>query len=389
MSKFGLLTSNKPAVNVGKTPCCGTSTSSSPKISCCPTPSFKPAEWIVGSVKTSAGIIPVVSTVLSKQEKWEHIKCRLGGFRNKYQITPGICAVGNPDSSSDVFVSSNYKLSFDEVRRELKGMNAWILVLDTKGINVWCAAGKGTFGTDELVNRINSVQLDRIVAHKRIIVPQLGAVGVSAYRVTKAAGFRVSFSPVRITDIREYIRAGYKATQQMRRVEFPIMDRLILTPIELNLVMPKFLYFMLLMLLVFGLRPNGILFADMISGGMPFIGLGLIAVFAGAFLTPVFLPFIPSRSFAIKGWIIGMLLTFPALKMISAFDDSLLLTASALIFFPVASSYLALQFTGATTFTSSSGVNKELRISLPLYILSSAVAAVLLVIYKLNQWGLL
>jgi len=67
-------------------------------------------------------------------------------FRMSYAISPGLYAVGNPTKESDVFVSANYKLSFDVLRRELKGFNAWILVLDTKGINVWCAAGKGTFG---------------------------------------------------------------------------------------------------------------------------------------------------------------------------------------------------------------------------------------------------
>jgi hypothetical protein len=388
MSKFGLITEKKPADNSANAPCCGDSAPSVQKVSCCPAPSFKPAEWIKGSVQTSAGVIPVVSTVLSKKEKWEHLKCRLGGFRNRYQVAPGLYAVGKPDKTSDVLVSSNYKLSFDVVRRELEGMNAWILVLDTKGINVWCAAGKGTFGTDELAVRIKAVQLDKIIDHKRIIVPQLGAVGVSAYMLAKMTGFRVAFGPVRIADVREYIASGYKTDRKMRIVEFPMKERLILTPIEVNAVMRKYLTFALAMLFFFGLRPSGFLFADMLSGGLPFIALGLVSVFAGAVLTPVLLPFIPSHSFAVKGWIIGMLLILPFLKLMSAFGGSSLLTLSALVFFPMASSYLALQFTGATTYTSPSGVNKELRKGLPVYFLSCGVAAVLLLVYKLEQWRL-
>ena len=68
----------------------------------------------------------------------------------RYRVDPGLYSLGNPDSSSPVFVSANYRLSFNALRGSLKNSNCWILVLDTKGINVWCAAGKGTFGTEEL-----------------------------------------------------------------------------------------------------------------------------------------------------------------------------------------------------------------------------------------------
>jgi CO dehydrogenase/acetyl-CoA synthase gamma subunit (corrinoid Fe-S protein) len=62
-----------------------------------------------------------------------------------------------------VLVSANYKLTFDSVRKNLNAFDCWLLILDTKGVNVWCAAGKGTFGTDELVSRINAVGLGEIV----------------------------------------------------------------------------------------------------------------------------------------------------------------------------------------------------------------------------------
>ena len=76
-----------------------------------------------------------------------------------YTVEPGLYAVGKPDERSPVLVTANYKLSFDKLRNELTGRNVWILVLDTKGINVWCSAGKGTFGTMELVGRIESTGL--------------------------------------------------------------------------------------------------------------------------------------------------------------------------------------------------------------------------------------
>lgn len=344
--------------------------------------------WSVGTHDSGAGSVLKVSTVLSAADKWEHIKCRISAFRNNYAVTPGLYAVGEPDAGADVFVSANYKLSFDHLRSALSKINAWVLVLDTKGINVWCAAGKGTFGSLELVKRITDVQLARVVKHRRIIVPQLGAPGIAAHVVLQETGFRVSYGPVRAGDIPAYIASGYRASENMRTITFPLIDRLILTPMEINPAMKKYyLWFALLILTVFGLQPSGIYFRDAWSGGFPFLVLGLVSVFTGAFLTPLLLPFIPFRAFALKGWIAGILSvlvvsSMPGLRM----PDAHILRAAAYLFFPLASSYIALQFTGSTTFTGVSGVKKELKLSIPLYIAGSASFVAMLIVYKLLEW---
>lgn len=304
----------------------------------------------------------------------------------RYSVEPGLYAIGEPDSESDVFVTANYKLSFDILRKEMKGLNAWILVLDTKGINVWCAAGKGTFGTDELVRRINEAQLHKVVNHRKIIVPQLGAVGVNARAVQKRTDFRVYFGPVYAKDIPVYIEAGCKKTPEMRTVKFPIIDRLVLTPMEIIPAMKKFPIFALIVLLLFGLQQSGIIFKDALSGGIPFLLLGLISILSGAFITPVLLPFIPFRSFGVKGWIAGMIFTYTIMQIIRL---DILPAISSYIFFPLASSYIALQFTGSTTFTGMSGVKKELKIGLPIYLAFTAVSIILLLVHKLYQWKVL
>ncbi len=150
-----------------------------------------------------------------------------------YKINPGIYAVGTPDKNSPVLVTANYKLTFDALRKELTDLDAWILVLDTKGINVWCTAGKGTFGTKELVNRISKTRLHEIVEHRTLILPQLGAPGVRAHEVTKQTGFRVIYGTVRAKNIKAFINSGMKATDEMRTVKSNVIDRLVLTPMEL------------------------------------------------------------------------------------------------------------------------------------------------------------
>jgi hypothetical protein len=345
--------------------------------------------WSTGTIATPGGMAQIASTDLSRADIWGMVKSRASAFRMSYIVPPGMYAVGGPTKDSDVFVSANYKMSFDILRRELKGMNAWVLVLDTKGINVWCAAGKGTFGTDELVKRIIEAKLDAVVSHRRIILPQLGAVGVNAGEVRKKTGFRVSFGPVDARDISAYVEAGYKKTTEMSTAKFSMFDRMVLTPMEINPVMKKFPWFAAAVLLIFGLQPSGILFQQAWYGGLPFLVLGLLSVFSGAFLTPVLLPFVPFRSFAIKGWLMGLASVFFVTQWSGFFNmQNLLLLAIAFILFPALSSYIALQFTGSTTFTGMSGVKRELKISIPLYFGALGLSLVLLVLFKIKEWGL-
>jgi hypothetical protein len=346
--------------------------------------------WTIGTVATPAGTVYRVSSEWSRADYWGMIKSRLGAFRMNYAVTPGLYAVGGPTKDSDVFVTANYKLTFDILRRELKGMNAWILVLDTKGINVWCAAGKGTFGTDELIKRIAEAKLETVVDHRRITLPQLGAVGVNASTVQKNTGFRVSFGPVQARYIPAYVRAGYKKTEEMRTIGFSMLDRLILTPMEINPAMKKFPWVAGGILVVFGLQPQGLLFQPAWSHGLPFLVLSLLAVLAGAFMTPVLLPFVPFRSFALKGWIVGVLSVFAATRYVelSTVQDTILLSLSYLLF-PALSSYIALQFTGSTTFTGMSGVKQELKIGIPLYIGAASISFILMIVFKIREWGLI
>ncbi len=349
-----------------------------------------PPPWSIGSISTPAGPVYRVSTDWVRADYIGMIRSRIGAFRMAYTVPPGLYAVGEPLKESDVFVTANYKLTFDIVRRSLKGMNAWVLVLDTKSINVWCAAGKGTFGTDELVKRIAEANLGSVVSHRKIILPQLGAVGVNAAAVQKKTGFRVSFGPVQAQDIPAYVEANYRKTREMNTVQFPMLDRLILTPMEINPAMKKYPWYALGVLVLFGFQPSGVLFRDAWSGGLPFLILGLVAVLAGAFLTPVFLPFVPFRSFAVKGWIVGMVMTFAAVYATGIdYEGNMLLLGTTYLLFPALSSYIALQFTGSTTYTGMSGVNKELKTGIPVYIGAAAVSAVLLVVYKLQEWRIL
>lgn len=342
---------------------------------------------VVGEVDGPAGPVPAVAAGWTWRDRAEHFLCRTTGFRNRHAVTPGLYAIGRPGRDSDVLVTANYGLSFDHLRRSLSGADAWILVLDTKGVNVWCAAGKGTFGTAELVRKVEEVRLREVVRHRHLVVPQLGATGVAAHEVQRATGFRVHYGPVRAADLPAYLRAGRRATEEMRRVRFSLADRAVLTPMEIVPALKWLAVYAAVVLAVLGVDRSGPSLALARAAGLPFAGLGLVALLAGALVTPLLLPFLPGRAFSAKGALAGA----AAIALYSAAVPEIrgsgaALAAFAWIFVPTASSYLALQFTGATTFTGISGVKKELRRAIPFHLAGAVAAAALLAVHGALSW---
>jgi hypothetical protein len=335
--------------------------------------------FVSGSVLTSAGLLPQVSSALSFSDHWGTIKARFGTFRMEYSVTPGIYALGNPDDKSPVLVTANYKMSFDRLREALPQRNAWILVLDTDCINVWCAAGKGTFGTEELIGRIKSTGLSSIVNHRKLILPQLGAPGVAAHKVAKLSGFKVQYGPIRAEDLPAYLDAGSKATVQMRTMTFPLKERAVLIPIELNEVLKPFLIISPILLILSGIIGPAGFWANVSSYGF-FAVLALMgAIAGGAVFNPLLLPYLPGRAFSVKGLSIGIVIALSLLYLRGINLQSWagrIETLSWLLIIPSISSYLAMNFTGCSTYTSLSGVKKEMRWALPLQMAALAVGFV-------------
>jgi hypothetical protein len=314
--------------------------------------------------------VKTVSTSLDIKDIFGAWKARWGFGRMDYTIEPGLYAVGKPDNESPVLVSANYKLTFDVLRKNLGGLNCWLLILDTKGINVWCAAGKGTFGTEELINRIESSQLSKYVSHKKLILPQLGATGVDSHEVTNRLGYHVDYGPVRAGDIKEYIAAGCKATDEMRTVKFTLWDRLVLTPMELVPAIKIAFPVMVIMFLAKPLlkKPFGVYDAVSLAG----------SVISGSVITPVLLPYIPGKAFAWKGWLAGFCITAGSLFLSDKYKrGNRLLSAGHLLLYPAISSFLAMNFTGASTYTSPSGVNKEMKKALPWIVFATIIGGAL------------
>jgi len=300
-------------------------------------------------------------------------KDRFGGFlvrmdigRHDYRVNPGLYACGNPGRSSPALVTANYKLSFDSLRKELAGIDAWILVLDTNGVNVWCAAGKGTFGTDELIARISSTGLAEKLDHRDLVLPQLGASGVAGFRVTAKTGFRVHFGPVYAKDIPSYLARGMRKSDDMGTVTFTLKERLAVAPVEL-VHAAKYLPVAVLAAVLFSIPAS-----EAFSGSLRFWLTSLVGgIVAGTLLFPALLPVLPFRAFSAKSTVLGLIwcaLSYLISAQTGYRPPEPMAIAAALMTVPLVA-FLAMNFTGCSTFTCQKGAEREVKISaLPMLI---------------------
>lgn len=335
--------------------------------------------FVTGAIDTPFGQVPVVPAALTRADRFGGYKVRWGIGRYTYTVDPGLYALGAPDDRSPVLLSANYKLSFDALRRELTGRSVWILVLDTRGINVWCAAGKGTFGTDEVVRRIEAADLSFIVSHNVVVVPQLGAPGVNAPEVRRRTRFRVVYGPVRAGDLPAFLDAGMRATAEMRRVRFTLRDRLVLVPVEVVNVLKVTAGAAAAAVVGGGIGPQVYSVSAALARAPLGIAASVGAVFAGTVLAPLLLPWLPGRMFSAKGALAGVLVAAALLAKSSLLGIGLspVSLAAACLLIVAGGSFGAMNYTGTSTFTSLHGVEREMSAAMPWQIAGAALAAVL------------
>lgn len=295
---------------------------------------------------------------------------RLGIGRGRYRVSPGVYGVGHPGPESPVLVTANYKLTFDALRKELGGLDAWLLVLDTQGVNVWCAAGKGAFGTRELVGRIRAVGLEKLVSHRKVVLPQLGAPGVAAHAVRAATGFRAVFGPVRASDLRAFIAAGMQAAPAMRRVHATAWERVVVGLVEFANERKIMGLVVTALFVLAGLGPDIFSLERAFEGARLGFAAYLLGFLAGNVLTPLALPWLPGHAFSLKGAVAGA----AAGLAVWAFAPGLAAGIGLWLGAVVAGSWYGMNYTGSSTYTSPSGVEKEMRRAIPLQAAACALA---------------
>ena len=138
----------------------------------------------------------------------------------------GLIRIGSPDRNSPVLLTCNYHLTVTRVKRLLRGMDAYLLVANSRGINVWCAATGGLFTNHDVISVLKTSGVEELVDHRHVILPQLAAAGVEAKVIQKKTGWRVIWGPVHARNIPVFVQNDLKKSPNMRQVEFPLLQRI-------------------------------------------------------------------------------------------------------------------------------------------------------------------
>ncbi len=203
------------------------------------------------------------------------------------KFTTGLYRVGNPHRNSPVLVTGNYELTVRRLVRSLDGrVDCWLVVANSRGINVWCAAGGGYFTAEDVIAALKTSGVMDVVDHHALVLPQLCANGIDGWKIRHETHWGVHWGPIRAEDIPAYLAAGRKKTAEMRHVQFKLKSRL-----EMTTVMVTFYGIVFALLALIFWRPYLLLLLGLMV---------LISYFYGAFL-----PWIPGRDGPAKGLVLS------------------------------------------------------------------------------------
>lgn len=138
----------------------------------------------------------------------------------------GLVRLGTPTRSSPVFLTGNFLLTVERVKRALEGIDAYLLVANSRGVNVWCAATGGLLTHHDVVSVLKTSGIEALVDHRRVILPQLAATGIEGKVIHERAGWKILWGPVNAAAIPEFLRGGMETVPEMRTVDFPWRERL-------------------------------------------------------------------------------------------------------------------------------------------------------------------
>ena len=157
-------------------------------------------------------------------------RCIFTGQVDRVPIEPGIYQSGNPNEKSPIIVTANYEFTYIKVMRDLKGLDAWVLCIDSNGINVWCAARGNDFGNMQLLEAIEATGIKNITQKKTLLLPQLSAGGVAIPQLPKNSEkfpFRVKYGPVWSKSIPQFLDENpAQKPDRMKLAKFTLFHRI-------------------------------------------------------------------------------------------------------------------------------------------------------------------
>jgi len=172
--------------------------------------------------------LAAVARVMNPDQDRSHIKS-LFDFCGRWfpnPVVPGLRRIGTPDRDSPVVVTGNFHLTVRRVEKALTSQNCYLLVVQSKGINVWCASAGGEMNTHSIITALKTSDIASLVDHRELILPQLSATGIDTKLLKKVSGWKGKWGPVYANSLPELIANGHIKTQEQRRVRFDLPFRM-------------------------------------------------------------------------------------------------------------------------------------------------------------------
>jgi ubiquinone/menaquinone biosynthesis C-methylase UbiE len=173
---------------------------------------------------------PEIKRFIGLRSQFRIYRCIFTGQIDRVPIEPGIYESGNPNEESPIIVTANYEFTYIKVMRDLKGLDAWVLCVDSNGINVWCAARGNDFGNIQLLEAIEATGLKYVTQKKILLLPQLSAGGVAIPQLPKYSEkfpFRVRYGPVWSKSIPQFLNENpVKKPDRMKLAKFTVYHRI-------------------------------------------------------------------------------------------------------------------------------------------------------------------
>ena len=278
-------------------------------------------------------------------------------FRKTFVIEPGLYYTGEKyNIDSPLLVTCNYHMTVFWLWRVLKKRSVRLLVIDTKGINVWCSAGKGQFSAGNIIRQLNRYDNNIIYTNDKleIVLPKLSLSGVSIPKL-KSYSIKPIIGPVYARDLPEYLDNQPLRDRVNDKFKFSFTDRLFtLAPSVIQFT--KYLILMFAALFVWHYFFNTGIYWQVLPIGILF-GISYIILF----------PLLPTKKFAIKGLTLflffGLMLFYYFINTSHAMDTLTLLFY--LSFMSATSIFFSLYYTGNSGVSNYSLVKKEVIHFLP------------------------
>jgi ubiquinone/menaquinone biosynthesis C-methylase UbiE len=153
-------------------------------------------------------------------------------------VRSGVYAIGRPGRDSPVVATANFLASVDAVRRGLAGRDAYVVVEDTDGWNVWCAADAGLFTAEKVAALIDLCEVAELVETRRIVVPRLG--GRIRRPLAALTGWDVDVGPIEARDLPDFLVGGLEPRMRDLRRLYRLRERVrvgALTLVQLPLIL--------------------------------------------------------------------------------------------------------------------------------------------------------